>query len=62
MRRRAMGSAVYRLLDTVRDGRSDAPLLVVSPLLCPIRTQTSGPTVIDLAAMGPRRDSIHGDG
>jgi len=57
-----MGSAVYRLLDTVRDGRSDAPLLVVSPLLCPIRTQTSGPTVIDLAAMGPRRDSIHGDG
>jgi len=51
MRRRALGPAVHGFLDTVRDGHPDVPLLVVSPLLCPMHEQTPGPTSIDPASM-----------
>lgn len=44
MRRRAFGPAVHGFLDTVREGRPDTPLLVVSPILCPIHEDTPGPT------------------
>jgi hypothetical protein len=36
MRLRAFGPAVHGFLDTIRDGHPTTPLLVVSPLLCPI--------------------------
>jgi hypothetical protein len=51
MRRRALGPAVHGLLDTVRDGHPHVPVLVVSPLLCPIHEQTPGPSSIDPASM-----------
>ena len=36
MRLRAFGPAVHGFLDTIRDGHPDTPLLVVSPIHCPI--------------------------
>ncbi len=51
MRRRALGPAVHGLLDTVRDGHPDVPLLVISPLLSPGHERTPGPTAVDPAAM-----------
>ncbi|MGW7099079.1 GDSL-type esterase/lipase family protein [Streptomyces sp. NPDC054838] len=43
MRLRAFGPAVHGFLDTLRDGHPDTPLLVVSPILCPIQEDTPGP-------------------
>jgi hypothetical protein len=51
MRLRAFGPAVHGFLDTVRDGHPDTPLLVVSPLLCPIHEDTPGPGAFDLDAL-----------
>ncbi|MER6608238.1 GDSL-type esterase/lipase family protein [Streptomyces sp. NPDC000927] len=45
MRLRAFTAAVHGFLDTVREGHPTAPLLVVSPLLCPIHEDTPGPSV-----------------
>lgn len=45
MRRRAFAPAVHGFLDTIRDGHPDTPLLVVSPVLCPIHEHTPGPGV-----------------
>jgi hypothetical protein len=55
MRLRAFGPAVHGFLDTVRDGHPDTPLLVVSPILCPIHEDTPGPSLPDLAALGEGR-------
>ncbi|MGS0683609.1 GDSL-type esterase/lipase family protein [Nakamurella sp. GG22] len=51
MRLRAFGPAVHGFLDTIRDGHPDTPLLVVSPLYCPIHEDTPGPGSFDLAAL-----------
>ncbi|MFD8612252.1 SGNH/GDSL hydrolase family protein [Streptomyces sp. NPDC059631] len=47
MRLRAFGPAVHGFLDTVREGHPTAPLLVVSPLLCPVQEDTPGPLTPD---------------
>ncbi|MFE6054871.1 SGNH/GDSL hydrolase family protein [Kitasatospora sp. NPDC056446] len=47
MRLRALTPAVHGFLDTVRDGHPTTPLLVVSPLLCPIQEDTPGPLAPD---------------
>ncbi|WP_435108893.1 GDSL-type esterase/lipase family protein [Nocardiopsis synnemataformans] len=52
MRLRAFGPAVHGFLDTVREGHPSTPLLVVSPILCPIHEDTPGPCAFDL-------DSLH---
>ncbi len=52
MRRRAFGPAVHGFLDTIRDGHPDRPLLVVSPILCPIHEETPGPGTFDVEAFG----------
>ncbi|WP_454050043.1 GDSL-type esterase/lipase family protein [Cellulomonas sp. Marseille-Q8402] len=52
MRLRAFVPAVHGFLDTIRDGHPDAPLLVVSPILCPIHERTPGPGAIDPASLG----------
>jgi len=49
MRLRAFGPAVHGFLDTVREGHPDAPLLVVSPLWCPMHEDTPGPSAPDLS-------------
>lgn len=51
MRRRAFGPAVHGFLDTIRDGHPDTPLLVVSPILCPIHEDTPGPGAFDVDAL-----------
>ncbi|MET9150424.1 GDSL-type esterase/lipase family protein [Streptomyces griseoflavus] len=49
MRLRAFGPAVHGFLDTLRDGHPTAPLLVVSPILCPMHEDTPGPTAFDFS-------------
>jgi len=51
MRLRAFGPAVHGFLDTIRDGHPGTPLLVVSPISCPIHETTPGPTMVDGKAM-----------
>ncbi|MFI2200086.1 GDSL-type esterase/lipase family protein [Streptomyces sp. NPDC020192] len=55
MRLRAFGPAVHGFLDTVREGHPDTPLLVVSPILCPIHEDTPGPSVPDFSALSEGR-------
>ncbi|GAA3729265.1 SGNH/GDSL hydrolase family protein [Plantactinospora mayteni] len=51
MRLRAFTPAVHGFLDTIRDGHPSTPLLVVSPIYCPIHEDTPGPGTFDLAAL-----------
>ncbi|QAY64224.1 lipase [Xylanimonas allomyrinae] len=51
MRRRAFRPAVHGFLDTIRDGHPGTPLLVVSPILCPIHEATPGPGAFDVEAL-----------
>ncbi|NEB00834.1 GDSL-type esterase/lipase family protein [Streptomyces sp. SID13726] len=55
MRLRAFGPAVHGFLDTVREGHPDVPLLVVSPILCPMHEDTPGPCFPDFSAIGEGR-------
>jgi hypothetical protein len=47
MRLRAFAPAVHGFLDTIRDGHPDTPLLLVSPIACPIHETTPGPSDFD---------------
>ncbi|MDO9355774.1 MAG: SGNH/GDSL hydrolase family protein [Solirubrobacteraceae bacterium] len=51
MRRRAFAPAVHGFLDTIRDGHATTPIVVISPILCPIHEETPGPGSFDLAAL-----------
>lgn len=51
MRLRAFGPAVHGFIDTIRDGHPDTPLMIVSPILCPIHEDTPGPTLPDVNAL-----------
>ncbi len=55
MRMRAFGPAVHGFLDTVREGHPHTPLLLVSPILCPIHEETPGPGALDMAALAEGR-------
>jgi GDSL-like lipase/acylhydrolase family protein len=55
MRLRAFTPAVHGFLDTLREGHPATPLLVVSPLLCPIHEDTPGPAAPDLTDAGGGR-------
>jgi hypothetical protein len=63
MRLRAFTPAVHGFLDTIRDRHVDTPLLIVSPILCPIHETTPGPTGFDFAALaeGKLRYKATGD-
>ncbi|MEW1655026.1 SGNH/GDSL hydrolase family protein [Streptomyces sp. NPDC093707] len=52
MRLRAFTPAVHGFLDTVREGHPTTPLLVVSPILCPIHEDTPGPCAPDFSTLG----------
>ncbi|MFI5898299.1 GDSL-type esterase/lipase family protein [Actinoplanes sp. NPDC051513] len=58
MRLRAFGPAVHGFLDTLREGHPTTPLLVVSPILCPIHEDTPGPGAFDPAALAEGRVSF----
>ncbi|MEU8780199.1 GDSL-type esterase/lipase family protein [Streptomyces sp. NPDC048637] len=51
MRLRAFVPAVHGFLDTIREGHPTTPLLVVSPLLCPIHEDTPGPSAPDFSSL-----------
>lgn len=51
MRLRAFGPAVHGFLDTIREGHPATPLLVISPLYCPIHENTPGPGDFDHSAL-----------
>ncbi|MGW3648424.1 GDSL-type esterase/lipase family protein [Streptomyces sp. NPDC000878] len=51
MRLRAFTPAVHGFLDTIREGHPTTPLLVVSPLYCPMHEDTPGPTALDLSTL-----------
>ncbi|KUF15972.1 GDSL-type esterase/lipase family protein [Streptomyces silvensis] len=55
MRLRAFGPAVHGFLDTLREGHPTAPLLVVSPILCPIHEDTPGPCAPDFSGLDEGR-------
>jgi hypothetical protein len=55
MRLRAFTPAVHGFLDTVREGHPTTPLLVVSPLYCPMHEDTPGPTAFDPDALAAGR-------
>ena len=54
MKRRTFIPAVHGFLDTIREGAPSAPILVISPILCPMHEDTPGPTVTD-PVTGARR-------
>ncbi|WP_329068783.1 GDSL-type esterase/lipase family protein [Streptomyces sp. NBC_01429] len=62
MRLRAFGPAVHGFLDTIREGHPSTPLLVVSPILCPIHEDTPGPSAPDLTALSAGRLSFRATG
>ncbi|WP_210593459.1 GDSL-type esterase/lipase family protein [Streptomyces sp. GESEQ-35] len=55
MRLRAFGPAVHGFLDTIREGHPTVPLLVVSPILCPIHEDTPGPCFPDFSEISEGR-------
>ncbi len=61
MRLRAFTPAVHGFLDTIRDGHPTAPLLVISPILCPIHEDTPGPCAADLSDPDRPRFRATGD-
>lgn len=61
MRIRAFTPAVHGALDTIRDGHPTTPLLVVSPILCPIQEHTPGPVMPVPADGGGVRFEATGD-
>ncbi|MFF5897869.1 GDSL-type esterase/lipase family protein [Streptomyces argenteolus] len=62
MRLRAFTPAVHGFLDTIREGHPATPLLVVSPILCPIHEETPGPSAPDFSAMSAGRLSFRAAG
>lgn len=53
MRRRVFASALHSFLDTIREGKPDVPLLVISPIFCPLLETRTGPLMRDsLASYG----------
>lgn len=47
MRRRMFESVLHGVIDTLRDGHPETPLLVIGPIPCPSLELMPGPTVID---------------
>jgi hypothetical protein len=62
MRLRAFTPAVHGFLDTVRDGHPTTPLLVVSPIHCPMHEDTPGPGAFDFSALRQGRLSFRATG
>ncbi len=47
MRERTFTPAVHGFLDTIREGKPDTPILIVSPIFCPSAETKPGPTLPD---------------
>lgn len=44
MRERTFGSALHGFLDTVREGHPTTPIVLISPIICPVAEHRPGPT------------------
>ncbi|WP_334040354.1 lipase [Burkholderia ambifaria] len=62
MRLRAFTPAVHGFLDTIREGHPTTPLLIISPLYCPIHENTPGPGAFDVSALATGRVSFRATG
>ena len=62
MRLRAFTSAMHGFLDVLREGRPTVPILLVSPLYCPIHEDTPGPGAFDLDALAAGRIAFRATG
>jgi len=62
MRLRAFTPAVHGFLDTIREGHPTTPLLVISPLYCPIHEDTPGPGAFDQSALAAGKVSFRATG
>jgi GDSL-like Lipase/Acylhydrolase family len=62
MRLRAFGPATHGFLDTIREGHPTAPLLLLSPILCPILEDTPGPSLADLSDLSGGRMQFRATG
>jgi len=62
MRLRVFTAAVHGFLDTVREGHPGTPLLVVSPLLCPMHENTPGPSAFDFSRLSEGKLGFHAAG
>ena len=49
MRERTFVPAVHGLLDTIRERHPDVPVVVITPITCPVAEDHPGPTVLDRA-------------
>jgi len=47
MRERVFVPALHGFLDTIREGKPETPILIVSPIFCPSAEKTPGPTLPD---------------
>ena len=47
MRERVFAPALHGFLDTVREGKPDVPIVLISPIFCPSAEEHPGPTVAD---------------
>jgi hypothetical protein len=47
LRERAFAPAVHGFLDTIRDGHPDLPVVLATPIICPIVERHPGPTLSD---------------
>ena len=53
MRRRVFASSLHSFLDTIRESKPDVPVLVISPIFCPLLETHTGPLMRDsLASYG----------
>lgn len=47
MRERVFAPALHGFLDTIREGKPEVPILVISPIFCPAAETQPGPTVLN---------------
>jgi len=45
MRERVFASALHGFIDTIREGKPDVPIVLISPIYCPSAEHTPGPTL-----------------
>lgn len=62
MRMRAFGPALHGFLDTIREGHPETPLVVMSPVYCPIHETTPGPGQFDFSALAEGRLLFRAEG
>ncbi len=58
MRLRAFVPAVHGFLDTIREGRPDTPILLISPIHCGIHEDVPGPSMMDPSGLAEGRLSF----